>query len=311
MVPETRLKKTLILTGPTASGKSALAMTLARERGDIELINADSIQVYRKFDIGSAKPSKEEMAQVPHHLIDIIDPQTRFTAGDFVKAVKETITEIRSRDKIPLIVGGTGFYLKALLYGMWDAPPTQPEIRARLEKEETQALYQKLATLDPELLAKLSNNDRYRIIRALEIIESTGTLPSQLEKQSNQTPDPAFTLLIIDREQNEILARIERRTHAMLGAGLIDEVRALMKATPDAPALRSVGYSQVVDYLSGIMPSGRKVSEGEKGLAEEISLATRQLVKRQRTWFRGQTEGEWFILDEDQPRIEAKLKNIE
>ncbi|MCM0605440.1 MAG: tRNA (adenosine(37)-N6)-dimethylallyltransferase MiaA [Xanthomonadaceae bacterium] len=311
MVPETRLKKTIILTGPTASGKSSLALGIAESRGDIELINADSIQVYKKFDIGSAKPSQEELSRVPHHLIDILEPTVRFTAGDFVKLVKEKITEIRARNKIPLIVGGTGFYLKALLYGMWDAPPTQPEIRTKLEKEETEALYEKLKSADPDLLDKVSKNDRYRIIRALEIIESSGTLPSQLEKKTNQEADPAFTLLIIDREQSELVKRIDKRTTEMLEAGLVNEVKSLLQDYPDAPALKSVGYQQVVDYLGGILPSGRKVSSGEKGLSDEISLATRQLVKRQRTWFRGQTEGSWFILDSDRSKIEAELKIIE
>lgn len=310
MVPAQSLITT-ILTGPTASGKSSVAMELARSRGDIEIINADSIQVYKHFDIGSAKPSEKELNEIPHHLIGVIEPENKFTAGDFVKEVTRLVTDIRSRKKIPLIVGGTGFYLKALLYGMWDAPPAQPLVREQLDPFNNEALYKKLETLDPKAAEKISINDRYRLIRALEIIESTGKLPSDLEKLTNSKPNPEFRLLIIDRESSELEPRIESRSKEMIERGFIKEVKEIMTRYPDASALKSVGYAQVVDYLNDKKPSGRKIADGDQGLITEISLATRQLVKRQRTWFRGQTEGEWFILNADLEQLKEKLETIE
>jgi tRNA dimethylallyltransferase len=293
--PEARIP---ILTGPTAAGKTALALQLAREAGNIELINADSLLVYRQMNIGTAKPTQEELAQVPHHLIDIRDPTEEFTAGDFVRASDQAIAEILKRRNIPMFVGGTGFYLKARLYGLWDAPPTTPEVRSRLEKLPTAELWTQLQARDPESALRIGPNDRYRLVRALEIIEISGMTPTQLRAQEDPAPDSRFALWVIDRENEELESRIRARTRLMLEAGLIDETRALLESSPQSRALKAVGYAETVRYLQGAAPLGRKILPGRAGLEQEINLATRQLVKRQRTWFRGEKASQWFRLTE-------------
>lgn len=303
------MKPTVILTGPTASGKSSIAMDMAAQNPKIEIINADSVQVYRRFDIGSAKPTIEEQTLVRHHLLDCIEPDLRFTAGDFVRRVHEAIADIQGRGQIPLIVGGTGFYLKALLYGMWEAPPAQPEIRARLEKIPLPELHARLIREDPAAAQKIMMSDRYRLIRALEIIESTGKKPSELESKTSNEPNGLFDLFIIDRTPHELAERIQRRTELMLKQGFVEEVQKILSQHPQAHALDAVGYRQVVHYLQRKKPSGRKIPDGIEGLREEIILATRQLVKRQRTWFRGQTPGQWFMLGQDQPKLLEQLRN--
>jgi len=305
-------KPTPILTGPTASGKSGIALELAKELKNknqtLEIINADSIQVYREFNIGSAKPTAEEQAFTPHHLIDILAPAETFTAGDFIRAVEPMIAQVRARGNHPIIVGGTGFYLKALLYGMWDAPPAQPELRAELEKLSDDELHEKLRKLDPKSAARIHEHDRYRLTRAIEISQTTGKPLDELERGTAPTPNPAYQLFLIDRE--DLDTRIASRTSTMLEQGFVEEVKRIRAQTPDAPALNSVGYRQVVDYLDGKTPPGRKLKPGLQGLEEEITLATRQLVKKQRTWFRGQTEGQWFMLDRDLNNLKTELRAL-
>lgn len=299
-----------ILTGPTATGKTALALDLASQLRSIEIINADSMLVYRGMDIGTAKPTPDELKQVPHHLIDIQDPDQPYTAGDFVRETERALADIHSRRKRALIVGGTGFYLKALLYGLWDSPPADPAIRTELEALDNTALWKKLLPKDPASAERIGPNDRYRLIRALEIIRITGKTPTQLQAGQPSEPDPRFRLWIIDRDNAELYARIHLRTRLMLEQGFVDEVKRILARYPEARSLSAVGYQQVVDHLAGKLPPGRKISPGTPGLAEEIELATRQLVKRQRTWFRGQPQAQWFKLDQDRARLESALKAL-
>ncbi len=296
----------VILSGPTASGKTALALDLARSRSDIEIINADSLLVYRGLNIGTAKPSREELSAAPHHLIDIRDPGESYTAADFARDAGELVHGIESRSRTPLIVGGTGFYLKALIFGVWEAPATSPEWREKLKDTPTPELHLKLVGHDSEFAYKIGPNDRYRIIRALEVIELGGITPSELEARAHK-PNPRVKLLWIDRE--DIDARIEKRTEQMLQAGLQAEYESLSARYPGARPLESVGYAQVAAFLRGESPEGRKVAPGIKGLKSEIDLATRQLVKSQRTWFRGQFEAKLgdqcqsFLLDRDREKL--------
>lgn len=299
MVSTQSLGKTLILTGPTASGKTALAMELAQKHAALEIINADSLLVYRTLNIGTAKPTAQELQSVPHHLIDIRWPNEPFTAGDFVREAESALQDVHSRGKRALITGGTGFYLKALLYGLWDAPKTDAALRAELEGYSSQELYRELEQKDAESALRIGLNDRYRLIRAIELIRLSGKTPTELQSLQPDTPNPRFELWVVDRGSDELTARIEARTRAMLQAGLIEEVRALREKYPHSRALSSVGYRQVCAFLDGIHPDGRKPEPGVAGLESEIGLATRQLVKQQRTWFRGQKNARWYTLDRD------------
>ena len=309
------LPPTAILTGVTASGKTAAALDFARAHGAIEIVNADSLLVYRGMDIGTAKPAPAELREIPHHVIDLRDPSEPFTAGDFVREVERALEDIHARGKRALLVGGTGFYLKALLYGLWEAPAADPAVRARLETESNPRLHEKLRASDEASALRIGPNDRYRLIRALETLELSGQTPSELEaRQKARKKNEAFHLLVTDRENAELNRRIDLRTRAMLDAGLVEETRALGGRFPDARALGSVGYAETAAYLAGRRPRGRKIRAGLDGLADEIGLSTRQLVKRQRTWFRGQFaargDAETFTLDRDRASLQARLTEI-
>jgi tRNA dimethylallyltransferase len=305
--------KVAILTGPTATGKTGLAIELAEKHGSIEIINADSLLVYRGMDIGTAKPSQAEQKNIPHHLIDVRDPHEPFTAGDFHREATKAIDEIHSRGKRALIVGGTGFYLKTLLYGLWPAPKSDPAVRQKLEQESNDKLYEKLEKRDPDAALRIGRNDRYRLIRAHEMIELSGMTPTEMQAQTPKEPDPRFELWVLDRTNDELYARIDQRTRLMLEQGLIEEVKTLQAryAGQELPrALSSVGYRETQDHLAGILPEGRKIAPGIEGLKSEISLSTRQLVKSQRTWFRGEKSSHWFTLEQDLPAFYQAWKNI-
>ncbi len=299
-----------ILTGPTATGKSGLAIEFARAHGGIEIINADSLLVYREMNIGTAKPSKEEQAGIPHHLIDLISPDAVFTAADFVKHAFDAIHDIHARRKRALIVGGTGFYLKALLFGLWDAPASDPKLRAELEQSGTLQLYEELHAKDPESAIKITAHDRYRLIRALEIIHATGKPVSEISASQNTTPHPDLRLWVIDRSKEETDQRIAMRTQMMLQAGLVKEAQDLFERYPGARALQSVGYKQVSEFLKGTHPEGRKFTPGLEGLRQEIELATRQLSKKQRTWFRGMKQAQTFIMEVDRSTLKMEFEEL-
>jgi tRNA dimethylallyltransferase len=281
--------KTAVLAGPTAAGKTALALEMAGLRPDlIEIINADSMQVYRGMDIGTAKPTNEELARVPHHLIDIRDPHEPFTAGEFRRATLAALEDIHARGKRALIVGGTGFYLRALFFGIWDGPPADPAIRARLEACDLTELHSRLTARDPESAVRIGLSDRYRLTRALELIEQIGKTPTELEKEMSGAPHPGLELWVVDRNPSELERRLSQRTELMIEQGFVEEVRRLTTRYLDASprSLGAVGYREVCAYLAGHAPKGRKIPPGLPGLRQEIDLANRQLVKKQRTWFR-------------------------
>jgi tRNA dimethylallyltransferase len=280
-------KSVIILTGPSAAGKTSLSIELAKCAGNVEIVNADSLLVYRGMDIGTAKPTPEERQGVPHHLIDIREPDSPYTAADFRKDALDAIEAIESRGNRPLIVGGTGFYVKALLFGIWDAPAGDLGLRASLESLGNAQLLEELEARDPESARRIGGNDRYRLIRSVEIIRLSGRTPSEIQAEQPRSPDPRFRLWLIDRDPASLATRIVERTSAMLAAGLVDEVDRLRKSHPLCRALGAVGYAQVVQWLEGRDPRGRPPASGLPGLAREIELATRQLVKRQRTFFRG------------------------
>ena len=301
----------VILSGTTASGKTDLSVQWARENPKVEIINADSLLVYRGMDIGTDKPSPDIREEIPHHLIDIRNPDETYHLGAFVEDVWKVINDVHKRNKKALIVGGTGFYLKGLIYGTWANAEASYEIRTKLETFSNAELKQMLFQKDPKHADKVHENDRYRLIRAMEFIEKVGKTVSQKQKENIRTsPHPDLHLFVIDRPQEELEKRIQMRCESMIEKGLIEEVEKMMRLYPESKPLSSVGYLQTYRYLKGIKPPGRNPSPGIKGLKNEIFLATRKLVKKQRTWFRGQAQAEWFYREKDDLKIWDKLNAL-
>lgn len=280
----------ICLAGPTAAGKSASTLALA-ERWPLEIVNVDSATIYRGMDIGTAKPSPAEQAQVPQHLLDIRDPAQSYSAAEFRADALRLIDEIRARGRIPLLAGGTMMYYKALRDGLDDLPQADPALRAELEARAARdgwpALHAELARLDPVTAARLAPNDSQRIQRALEICQLSGQPMSALLGRSRATADEAdkryLTISLEPSERPALHARIEQRFDAMLANGLLDEVRGLHARAdlhPGLPSVRCVGYRQMWAHLDGEI----SLEEArEQGIA-----ATRQLAKRQITWLRAQ-----------------------
>ena len=276
--------RAIALAGPTASGKTAAAMAIAREHR-AEIVSVDSALVYRGMDIGTAKPSAQERAEVPHHLIDIRDPQGAYSAAEFARDAQQLIAAINARGKLALLVGGTMLYFKALFEGLDAMPPAQPELRARIEADATQkgwpALHSELALRDPATAARLAPNDSQRIQRALEVLHATGRPISSFHGGAVGTgiEMPLFALEPADRAW--LHERIAQRFDAMLDAGFVDEVKRL-RARGDLnaslPSMRCVGYRQAWEALDGAYPIGE--------LRDRGIYATRQLAKRQLTWLR-------------------------
>jgi tRNA dimethylallyltransferase len=280
----------IALVGPTASGKTAAALALAdslQPQGGAEIISIDSALVYRGMDIGTAKPSREERAAVPHHLIDTLDPLDSYSAAEFAKDATGLIQDIRARGKTPLLVGGTMLYLKALLEGLNDMPPADPEVRAQIHARAAQlgwpALHAELAQVDPQTAARLAPGDSQRIGRALEVWTATGqSLSSFHQSAKASAPDwhiPVISLEPLDRAW--LHQRIALRFEQMLAAGFMDEVKTLRSRGdlhPDLPSMRCVGYRQAWQGLD------EGWSEAE--ICERGIFATRQLAKRQITWLR-------------------------
>lgn len=289
----------VLLMGPTASGKSALALALAA-RIPAEIISVDSAQVYRGMDIGTAKPDATERAQVPHHLLDILDPVEPYSAARFVEDAQLLIAEIRGRGKRPLLVGGSMLYHRALTGGLSDLPPADARIRARLEAEALRegwpALHARLQAQDPVTAARLHPNDQQRIQRALEIIESSGQPVSAL-RTGTRVQDPGWVKIALEPPlRAELHRRIGLRFHQMMERGFLQEVRNLHgrgDLHPDLPSIRSVGYRQLWAHLEGLVSLPLAM---EQGIA-----ATRQFAKRQITWLR--SESAVHRLDPDSPRL--------
>jgi tRNA dimethylallyltransferase len=280
-----------VLLGPTASGKSVLALELAA-RFPLEIVSVDSGQVYRGMDIGTAKPTREVLDEVPHHLIDVCDPTERYSAGRFRRDAELLIAEIRSRGKVPLLAGGTMLYFRALTGGLAPLPEARPDIRARIDRRAAEAgwpaLHAELATRDPQAAAKIQPNDGQRIQRALEVLEITGMPISGL--QATGTPSSLqfeqFALLTVER--TELYRRIDSRFLDMMNHGFLAEVERLRgrgDLDPDLPSLRAVGYRQLWAHLEGACGLQEAVAAGQR--------ATRQLAKRQLTWLRAESPVTW------------------
>jgi len=304
----------IALMGPTAAGKTALALEWAA-RFNGEIISVDSALVYRGLNIGAAKPDAEERARAPHHLLDMRDPWQTYSAAEFARDARTAIDGIVARGRLPILVGGTGLYFRALLRGLSPMPEADPAVRAEIAAEANErgwpALHAELAAIDPESAARIQPGDPQRIQRALEVYRLTGKPLSQWQRllpEQPKFPVRVLKLVIAPNDRATLHARIAQRLDAMLSAGFLDEVRTLralpeLAAHPaplDLPALRAVGYRQAWQHLDGDYDAAE--------FRERALYATRQLAKRQLTWLRGELDARWFDPITQQSRLEQALE---
>jgi tRNA dimethylallyltransferase len=303
----------IALMGPTASGKTALALEWAR-RLDAEIVSVDSALVYRGLDIGAAKPSAQEQAAVPHHLIDVREPWQPYSAAEFALDARRAMDAIAARGRVPILAGGTGLYFHALLQGLSEMPQADPAMRAQLGIEAEQrgwaALHAELARIDPRAAARIHATDAQRIQRALEVYRLSGRSISHWREQAPppRLPYRVLKLVLAPAERAVLHGRIEQRFDAMLAQGFLDEVRGLralpqLQAHPqplDLPAIRAVGYRQAWEHLDGAYPAAEFRDRG--------IYATRQLAKRQLTWLRGELDARWFDPLRDAAELEHALR---
>jgi tRNA dimethylallyltransferase len=293
----------LVLAGPTATGKSELAAELARAVGGA-VVSADSRQIYRGLDVGTAKPTAAERARVPHHCLDLVEPGEPFDAARFRSAAGAAIADIRARGRVPLVVGGTGLYVRALLRGLCPAPPARPALRAELEEIATRegpaSLHRRLASVDPALAARLAPRDARRIVRALEVALASGVPLSRLQEAHAFGERPYEALLIgLARPTAELDGRIATRAHAMVAAGFLDEARGLVAR---GLVVDAVGYREMLACV-----------EGRCDLAAALAAtirATRRFAKRQRTWFRREPGLVWRHPERDLGAITAAVEEF-
>ena len=299
--------KILVISGPTASGKTALAVELALRHSG-EVVSADSMQIYRHMDIGTAKPTREEMRGVPHHMLDVADPEEDFSVARYVELAAACVDGILARGKLPIVAGGTGLYIDSLLSGRTFArfdpdSPLRRELEEELARRGGAALLEELARVDPDTAARLHPNDGKRIVRALEVYRSTGTTLTEHNAMTRSLPPryDALTLTLAFQRREDMWARIDRRVDQMMAGGLVDEVRALLDSgVPDrCTAMQAIGYKEMAAALRGDGDTARA--------AEEIKLRSRQYAKRQLTWFRRNGDARW-IRWETRPNFAAALQ---
>ena len=286
--------KILVVVGPTASGKTKLSVELAlRHNG--EVVSADSMQIYRTMDIGTAKPTAEEMQGVPHHMLDVADPEEDFSVARYVEMAAACVDDILARGKLPILAGGTGLYIDSLLSGRTFAAfapesPLRTQLQQQFQQEGGENMWQRLREIDPEAAARLHPNDEKRIIRALEVWYQTGKTITQhnLETQANPPRYDALTIGLAFQEREDMWKRIDRRVDEMMSAGLVEEVRALLaRGVPQGcTALQAIGYKEMVQ---AVLEDGDVLAA-----AEEVKLRSRQYAKRQLTWFRRNQSTRWY-----------------
>jgi tRNA dimethylallyltransferase len=284
--------KLIIIAGPTGIGKTSLGVDLAQMLGG-EIISADSMQVYRYMDIGTAKPTPQEMEMVSHHMVDIVDPDDDFDAVQFSQQARPLISEIGSRGRIPIVVGGTGFYIKALLHGLFQSTAVDPNIRSRLKNEAARVggrhLYDRLRQIDPDTANRLHPNDSYRIIRALETMESTGRPISDYHQKHRFRDNPFKALKIyLQMDRKNLYRRIDQRVDVMVAAGFDEEVKKLlgMGYSAGLKSMQSIGYRHMVAFIEGRLP-------WEECL-RTLKRDTRRFAKRQLTWFGADKSAIWY-----------------
>ncbi len=282
------MKRVIILLGPTGVGKTGASILLAKALGT-EIISADSMQIYRGMDIGTAKPSKEERAGVKHHMIDIVDPTASYSAGEYVRTITPIIEDLHARGKVPLIVGGTGLYIKAVTRGIFGGPSADWDLREELllaEEAEQGSLYAYLLRVDPDAALRIERNDTRRIVRALEVcLKGKGRISVLQERLTRPLPYD-FVKIGLTRERKELYRMIELRIEGMLEAGLIEEVKALIRKTPDRTPLQAIGYKEIASYVRGDIPLDEAV--------RVVKRNTRRYAKRQFTWFKKEEGIKWI-----------------
>ncbi len=281
----------IAVVGPTASGKSALALRLAKGRGG-EIVSCDSLQVYRGLDVGSAKASADERRRIRHHLLDVVDPDQHFSAADYARRGRAALLEIAGRGALPIVAGGTGLYLRALLGGLFEGPSRDAALRQRLERMARRfgdaRLHRLLARVDPEAAGRTSPRDRVRVVRALEVYRTSGRTISEHQRAPLQ-PLEGYDVLVVGLAplRDALLRAVERRTDGMLATGLLDEVRGLLARYPaDLRPLQAIGYRQAVAVVQGRMD----LAQARRDMVKD----TMRYAKRQMTWFRHQAKVQWF-----------------
>jgi tRNA dimethylallyltransferase len=296
----------IAVVGPTASGKSTLGIEIAL-RFDGEIVNCDSVQVYRGIQVATAKVPVEERRGVPHHLIDFVPPEVNYTAGEWARAAADKIEEIQARGRVPLLVGGTGFYLRALRRPFFPSPPTDKELRKRInrirERRGTEHLHRILRRFDRETAAQLYPRDWPRVQRAIEVYLQTGR---SISEQKDLRPEPResarrLRVLALNPPRGELYARIDERTEGHFAAGLVEEVKALLEngVPAESNALGAHGYRRVVEYLQG--------RRDLQSAIEQTKLDVRHYAKRQLTWFRHEPGVEWFDGFGDEEEVQARV----
>jgi tRNA dimethylallyltransferase len=294
----------IAIVGPTASGKSDLALSIG-EAFSGEIVNYDSVQIFRHLDIGTAKPSRAEQERLPHHMIDIREPTEIFTAGDYQREARLVLEDIRNRGKLPILVGGTGLYLRALIEGLFAGPARSLHWRNRLEmiaeKQGRPYLHRLLQRLDPEAAGRIAERDKPKVIRALEVRLETGKPLSQHLDEKPRHPITGFETHFVglNLSREELYRRIDERVERMFEAGLVDEVRGLLARgiPPGAKPFEAIGYRQVIEHIDSCIPREETI--------RIIQRDTRRYAKRQMTWFRRQCEVTWF----DGPGDSEEIKN--
>jgi tRNA dimethylallyltransferase len=294
-----------VIAGPTASGKTALAVALARRLGG-EIVNADSQQVYRGLDVGTAKPTAEERAAAPHHLLDVVEPGEGMDAARFVALADAAVAEVAGRGRVPVVAGGTGLYLRALLHGVADAPGRDPALRARLEDEAARlgrpALHARLAAIDPDAAARIRPNDLVRVVRALEIVAG-GRRPSELHAAHAFREDRYDAVVVaLDPPRDELHARIDARVRAMFEGGLLAEAEALAArlGAAAAEARLPIGYAEAIACLRGELAREEAI--------RRVQVAHRRYARRQVIWLRRERGVEWLRPPVD---VEALARRVE
>ena len=290
-------QKVIVICGPTASGKTKLSIELAKKING-EIVSCDSMQIYKDMSIGTAKPTKEEMQNIKHYLIDCISPETRYSVADYKKQAMEYIKEIFEKGKVPIIVGGTGLYVESLIYNIeYNEIKTDLKYREELEKiaqeEGLEKLYEKALKIDEKATRKISNNDKKRIFRILEIYHTTGKTKTKLEEESRKNkPEYEFLLFGLTMDREKLYERINLRVDNMMQDGLVQEVKELLNKYEELPtAIQGLGYKEVVEYLKG--------DTSKEEMIEKIKLETRRYAKRQLTWFRKYNNLTWLNAQND------------
>lgn len=302
-----KLPLLVVILGPTGSGKTSLSLVLAESLGG-EIVSCDSVAVYREFEVGTAKPTLEQRDRVRHHLIDVVSPTETFTAGDYSRMARQVLDEIHSRAHLPIVAGGSGLYLRALLEGLFAGPPRSEELRERLRERAadrgSEYLHRMLHRLDPSAAASIHPNDASKLVRALEVCISSRKRMTDLW-QHGRNPLQGFRILRIglNPDREALYQRINRRAQEMFERGLIEETQVLMQCYPQSVwALDSLGYKQAAQHL-----------RGELGLKEAIALARqghRNFAKRQLTWFRREPDVHWFNGFGDDPEVQQQCLSL-